>query len=133
MTLFTFNQNYDKLIDETKLHSLRWNANYWVSRLEKNHKLDIWWLNPRNQSPDCHKLGIAKGEAIPIYGWQITAATARDDGYDSIRELFDVLTELHNITYEELHDHRWAAIRWFWTERYWLNAETLKTSVQTTL
>jgi hypothetical protein len=117
--LFTFNTNYDKLIDESKLHSLRWNAEYWISRLEKNPKLDIWWLNPRNQHPDCKKLGIAFGTATPIYGHEMTIDTARDDGYVDMYALLKVLMQLHKIECEEVLDHRWAAIRWTWTERYW--------------
>lgn len=119
MTLFTFNTNYDKLIDETKLHSIRFNADYWISRLEKNPKLDVWWLNPRNQSPDCHKLGIAKGTATSVYGHEFIDMTAREDGYDSLHDLLDVLMELHSASCEVVLAHRWAAIRWFWVERYW--------------
>ncbi len=131
--LFTFNTSYDKLIDETKLHSIRWNADYWISRLEKNTKLDIWWLNPRNQHPDCRKLGIAKGTAVPLYGHEFTVMTARDDGYDSLYDLLNVLMKLHNIECEDVLEHRWASIRWFWVERYWIDYTTFKTSVQTTL
>ena len=131
--LFTFNTSYDKLIDETKLHSLRHNATYWIERLEKNHKLDVWWLNPRNQSPDCHKLGIAHGTATPLYGHEFTDMTAREDGYDTLDDLLEVLMQLHRMELEYVLAHRWAAIRWIWVERYWLNDETIKTTVQTTL
>ena len=133
ITLFTFQTNYDSLINETKLHSLRHNSDYWISRLEKNPKLDVWWLNPRNQSPDCHKLGVARGTATPLYGHEFTEMTARDDGYDSLNDLLEELMRLHRMEREYVLKHRWAAIRWIWVERYWLNTETLKTSVQTTL
>jgi hypothetical protein len=133
MTLFTFNTNLNKLTDESKLHSLRWNADYWIYRLEKNPKLDVWWLNPRNKNPDCHKLGIAFGTATPLYGHELTLATAKDDGYDSLYDLLNVLMKLHNIECEEVLEHRWAAIRWSWVERYWIDYTTFNTSVQTTL
>ena len=131
--LLTFNTNYDRLVDETKLHSLRWNADYWISRVAKNPKLDVWWLNPRNQHPDCKKLGIASGTAVPIYGHEFTYMTAQDDGYDSLRDLLNALMELHNIECEDVLEHRWAAIKWFWVERYWLDTKTFKTTVQTTI
>lgn len=131
--LFTFNTNYAKLIDETKLQSLRWNADYYIPRLAKNSKLDVWWRNPRTMAQDCRKLGIATGYATPIYGHEMTVDTARDDGYDSLHDLLDVLMDLHHLECETVLEHRWASIRWFWVERYWLNTETLKTTVQTTL
>ena len=59
--------------------------------------------------------------------------TARDDGYDSLYDLLEVLMKLYNTGCEEVLAHRWASIRWTWTERYWLNTETVKTTVQTTL
>lgn len=133
MTLFTFQTNYNELIGETKLQSIRYNADYWISRLAKNRKLDIWWLSPRNQNPDCKKLGIAFGVATPLYGHEFTIDTAIDDGYDDLYALLQTLMSLHKMECEEVLEHRWAAIRWFWTERYWLNDKTLKTSVQTTL
>ncbi|RLB67086.1 MAG: hypothetical protein DRH04_08470 [Deltaproteobacteria bacterium] len=132
MTLFTFHTNYDKLINETKLQSLRYNADYWINRLAKNNKLDIWWRNPRNQQPDCKKLGIARGTATPLYGHEFTETTARDDGYDSMSELFEVLTELHNMTREDILKHRWAKVQWFWVERYWLTTAHTTTTVQAT-
>lgn len=133
MTLFTFNTSYDKLVNETKLHSIRYNSDYWIYRVEKNPKLDIWWLNPRNQHPDCKKLGIARGTATPMYGHEFTAMTARDDGYDSLYDLLEILMQLHKIECEEVLEHRWASIRWTWTERYWIDYTTHKTFVQTTL
>jgi hypothetical protein len=63
----------------------------------------------------------------------MTVDTARDDGYDTLAELFDVLMELHDLEREDVLVHRWAAIRWIWVERYWLRTETVKTTVQTTL
>jgi len=84
-------------------------------------KLDVWWLNPRNRHPDCRKLGIAFGTATPIYGHEFTAVTAKNDGYDTLYELFNILMELHSMEYEAVMDHQWASIRWTWTERYWVN------------
>jgi len=98
---------------------LRWNAEYWIERLEKNHKLDIYWRNPRNRAPDCCKLGIAHGTATPLYGHEFTIRTAQDDGYPDLYALLEVLMDLHKIECEEVLDHQWAAIRWIWTERYW--------------
>ena len=121
MTLFTFNTSYDELIAETKLQSIRYNAEYWLTALAKNSKLDIWWLNPRNQHPDCKKLGIASGHATPVYGHDITEQIARDDGYDTVGDLIPVLGELHSMNYEDVLEHRWAVVRWVWVERYWLD------------
>lgn len=119
MTLFTFNTNLASLLDETKLHSLRFNLDYWMDRMDNHPKLDIWWLNPRNQHPDCRKLGIAFGIVTPLYGHEFTAMTAKDDGYVTLFDLFNILMELHKMECEDVMDHQWASIRWTWTERYW--------------
>jgi len=134
LTLLTFNTNYEKLVDETKRQSIRFNADYWIKRLARNSKLDIWWLNPRNQHPDCKKLGIARGTATPLYGHEFTETTARDDGYDTLRELFDVLMELHHLTLDDILAHRWAKVQWLWVDRYWITpAHTPVHTAQTTL
>ncbi len=116
MTLLTFSTLKDKLIRGEKKQTIRLNVSYWSDVIDKNNKLDIWWLNPRNQHPDCHKMGIAAGSYVIKRGNDLTDEDAIKDGFGGLGELIDKLMILHKFGRSDVLKSQWIIITWQWSE-----------------
>ena len=114
MTLLTFKTNKDKIKHGIKKQTIRLNVAYWLKVFDSTNKLDIWWLNPRNQHPDCYKMGIASGEIKTKYGRDLTEEDAVKDGFDSLDELLDTLMMLNKLTRTEVLSRELVVISWKW-------------------
>lgn len=112
MTLITFNTLKEKLISGEKKQTIRQNVPYWSKRLNKNTKLDIWWLNPRNQHPDCYKMWIAQGKYTIKRGYGLSKKDAQMDGFDTLDELLNTLMSLHKLTLSKALTAEWIIITW---------------------
>jgi len=112
MTLLTFNTLQDELISGKKKQTIRLNVKYWSSRLDSNTKLDIWWLNPRNKHPNCHKMGIGAGSYITKRGWCLSRKDAMKDGFKNLKELREKLMKLNDLTLSEVLESKWIIISW---------------------
>ena len=76
-----------------KDHYLKWAAG--DSGGELAH---LWWLNPRNQSPECYKIGKPPLKSIRIKtGRGLTNADALKDGFSGIKSLRDCLMDISDI------------------------------------
>lgn len=116
MTLLTFSTLKNKLLNGEKQQTIRYNVSYWSKVLDGNKKLDIWWLNPRNQHPDCYKMGVAEGSYTLKRGSNFTHKDAVKDGFDDLDELLNVLMMLHKLTKSEVLDREWVVMSWEWGE-----------------
>lgn len=120
ITLLTFNVMKDKLLHFEKQQTIRENVEFWMNQ-KIYSKLDIWWLNPRNQHPDCRKLGIANPSIYRIKGIDITEEIAIADGFLGLEELR--LWFVPDSSLQKLHvfyNHEFAMIRWEWIDTYWI-------------
>ncbi len=116
MTLLTFNTLHHKLLSGDKQQTIRKNVSYWSKRLDSNQKLDIWWLNPRNQHPDCYKIGIGEGDYEIKQGYDFTEEDASKDGFDNRQELIETLMRLHKLSRDEVRRAAWIIITWGWSD-----------------
>jgi hypothetical protein len=98
-----------------KKQTIRLNVAYWLKVFNSTNKLDIWWLNPRNQHPDCYKMGVASGEIKTKYGKDLTDEDAFKDGFDSLGELLETLMMLHHFTKSEVLGRAWVVVLWVWS------------------
>ena len=118
MTLLTFNVMEDKLLNREKQQTIRANIVYWSKRLDKNNKLDIWWLNPRNRHKRCRKLGIGNGTYELKYGRNLTQSDAWKDGLSDRIQLQSTLMKIYKLSPQETLDKRWIIISWEWVDKY---------------
>lgn len=116
MTLLTFNTLHYKLITHKKQQTIRKNVKYWSTRLDRNKKLDIWWKNPRNQHPDCYKIGIGTGSYVIKHGYDFTTEDATNDGFSNLNELLYTLMKLHKLSWYEVRNALWIIITWEWSD-----------------
>ena len=104
-----------KLEDGTKAQSIRKNCPHWVrlhkGAMRKGKPLMIWCPGPRFGNGE-HLFDRYKWTVTPTYGREFTEEIARRDGFGSVRELVGWLMEAHEMTYEQVLDHRWAVIQW---------------------
>ena len=111
MPILVFTTNFDKLRDGSKRQTIRKNWKYWWNAHEKGQKLHVWLGSPR-QPGTAEKLGISEQWSIGACpGELLTAEDAQRDGYDSLEDLFHVLSRMHHMNWNQILKHRWAIIR----------------------
>ncbi len=116
MTLLTFSTLQKELLSGDKQQTIRKNVKFWSNRLDRNQKLDIWWKNPRNQHPDCYKIGIETGDYEIKQGYDFTEEDALKDGFDNRQELIETLMKLHKLSRDEVRRAAWIIITWGWSD-----------------
>lgn len=116
MTLLTFNTLQKELLSGEKQQTIRKNVKFWSKRLDSNQKLDIWWKNPRNQHPDCYKIGVATGSYVIKHGYDFTTKDAIKDGFSNLYELFYTLMKLHKLSWYDVRQALWIIITWEWSD-----------------
>lgn len=101
-------------------------------RIRERSRLDIWWRNPRNQQPDCYKIGTGRATSVtPIliepdgirvvmftstrpnfFDPRRSARIAIRDGFESYSELFSWFRDRY--VDPGIGNLIFAMIRWQW-------------------
>ena len=76
-------------------------------------KCHLWWLNPRNRSKYCRKIGESDLVGITRKKGEIlTNDDALADGFDSLDDLIEVLGALHNMSWKDIKETVWYINEW---------------------
>lgn len=125
MVLLTFNSKKKQLLDGSKETTIRKNVDYWWSMsqryLERSQPLifDMWWLNPRNQHPDCYKMGQSHNVSMVVKpGSAFSDYDAELDGFNSLNHLIQRLAFINKMTFDEVLNSDWIILRFDWLNGY---------------
>lgn len=112
--MLSFSGQLDKILDGTKTMTTRLDAKGWyINNLTKGTALHIWWRNPRNQQPDCYRIGVAVCQwIVRKEGRDFTEAQANRDGFGTLWDYKVALANHHNMTVEQVNEWTWTQIRW---------------------
>lgn len=118
LVTFSVEELYEKLMDLIKDQTIRANVEYYRKCWDHGVRtLDIWWKNPRNRTPDCYKMGEANWtEIILLKGKDFDGRVATRDGFDTVEDLIRALSQLKEMTIDEVMEKQWVIIRWKWID-----------------
>lgn len=138
MVMITFSTNELALLKGEKLQTIRWNWPYWHGSyshyktyytpeegvweppypypcLENNFKLGLRAQWKRPYAHGSYIMGFAREwECRGLHGHDFNSTIAVRDGYDDVRRLLQALAHLHDKTYKECNEHKFAVIDWEW-------------------
>lgn len=126
MVVLSFSTLEKELLDGSKKQTVRENIEYW-SRFftpENDYKLHIHWRNPRIRHPDHYFMGMAEPLGYTVKkGIYFTLADATKDGfltttYSPIWNLWNWLSENHNLTLAEVQQKEWIICYYDWLNGY---------------
>ena len=111
--MLTFNVKLDEIKNGTKTTTIRIftetrfkHYHRWKRGLKNDENFHIWWLNPRNQHPHCHKIGTSPIKDIRTkLGKDLDNQDAINDGFTGIKALREILMDINKIPTDREFDN----------------------------